>query len=170
MEEMTKDLRNTLDQLGLAPEGVPEKLRSFENLLTSLKTISQKELEGKILSDEEYQLIWNIGSELFSLKQFSPEIMQKITSGTDERIDLIADVHTDLTTGKVLEEGVGSPFNILVIVNDGKGKRLCHGGLFSYYEFKHPLDDRLTDEKWQKMASEDQRPSQPDWVEGFTVK
>jgi hypothetical protein len=170
LEEMMKDLRNTLDQLGLAPEGVPEKLQSFEDLLASLKIISQKELEGKILSDEEYQLIWNIGNKLASMKSFSPEIMQQITSGTDERMDLIADVHTDLTTGKVLEEGVGSPFNIFVIVNDGKGKRLCYGGLFSYYEFKHPLDDRLTDEKWQEMASEDQRPPQPDWVEGFTAK
>jgi len=166
IEEMMKDIRNNLDKLGIAPEGVPEKLQSFENLLAKLKTISQKELDGKILSDEEYQLIWNIGGQLALLKRFSREIMEKITSGADERIDLIADVHTDLNTKQVLEEGVGSPFNIFVIVEDGKGKRLCGGGVFSYYEFKHPLDDRLTDEKWQEM----ERPPQPDWVESFTAK
>jgi hypothetical protein len=170
IEEMMGDLRNNLDKLGIAPEGMPEKLKSFENLLAQLKTISEKELAGAILSDEEYQFIWNIGNGLASMKSFSPEIMQKITSGTDERIDLVADIHTDLNTMKVLEEGVGSPFNIFVIVEDGKGKRLCHGGVFSYYEFKHPMDDRLTDEKWQKMGSEDQRPPQPDWVEGFTAE
>lgn len=170
IEEMMKDLRNNLDRLGIAPEGVPEKLQSFENLLAKLKKISEKELEDKILSDEEYQLIWHIGSWLASLKQFPPEIMEKITSGTDERMDLIADVHTDLSTGQVLEEGVGSPFNIFVIVEDGKGKRLCQGGVFSYYEFKHPVEDRLTDEKWQEMGAKRQRPPQPDWVEGFTAK
>ncbi len=170
IEEMMKDLRNNLDELGIAPEGVPEKLESFENLLSKLKTISEKELSRQILSDEEYELIWNIGDRFASLKRFSPEIMQKITSGTDEKMDLIADVHTDLNTKQVLEEGVGSPFNIFVMIEDGKGKRLCRGGVFSYYEFKHPLDDRLTDEKWQDLGSRNQRPPQPNWVESFTVK
>ncbi len=170
LEEMMRDLRDNLDTLGIAPEGVHEKLKSFENILAKLKAISEKELDCKILSDEEYELIWNIGEKLASLKRFSPEIMQKITSGADERMDLIADVHTDLNTKQVLEEGVGSPFDIFVIVEDAKGKRLCRGGVFSYYEFKHPLDDRLTDEKWQKMGKESQRPPQPDWVGGFTAE
>jgi hypothetical protein len=166
IEDMMKDLRNNLNELGIAPEGVSEKLQSFENLLAKLKAISEKELSGEILSDEEYQLIWNIGDQLASLKRFPLEIMQKITSAPDERMDLIADVHTDLQTGQVLEEGVGSPFNIFVIVEDANGRRLCRGGVFSYYEFKHPLEDRLTDEKWQEM----QRPPQPDWVEDFVAK
>lgn len=170
LKEMMKDLRNKLDTLGIAPKGAPEGLVSFENLLAKLKTISEKELRGEILSDEEYKLIANIGGRLALLKDFSPEIIQKITSGTDERMDLIADVHTDPTTKQVLEEGVDSPFNIFVIVEDGKGKRLCRGGVFSYYEFKHPLDDRLTDEKWQDMGTKNQRPPQPDWVKGFTAK
>jgi len=169
IEEMMKDLRTNLDRLGIAPEGVPEKLQSFENLLEKLKIISEKELGNKALTDEEYQLIWNIGSQLASMKRFSPEIMQKITSGTDERIDLIADVHTDLNTKQVLEEGVGSPFNIYVIIEDDKGRRICRGAVFSYYEFKHPMEDRLTDEKWQGMQEKGERPDQPDWVKSFTA-
>ncbi len=169
IEEMMRDLRNNLDELGIAPEGVPQKLQSFENLLDKLKTISEKELSKGELSDEEYQLIWNIGGKLASMKRFSPEIMQKITSGTDERIDLIADVHTDLNTKQVLEEGVGSPFNIYVIIEDGRGKRICRGAVFSYYEFKHPMEDRLTDEKWQQMQKDQKRPDQPDWIKTFTA-
>ena len=169
IEEMMKDLRNNLDELGIAPEGVPEKLKSFEKLLNKLKTISEKELSNKALNDDEYQLIWNIGSQLASMKRFSPEIMQKITSGTDERIDLIADVHTDLNTKQVLEEGVGSPFNIYVIIEDDKGRRVCRGAVFSYYEFKHPMEDRLTDEKWQEMQEKQERPDQPNWIKTFTA-
>jgi hypothetical protein len=97
-------------------------------------------------------------------------MLDKITSGTDEKMDIVADVHTDPNTQRVLEEGVGAPFNIDVIVDDAKGYRLCRGGVFSYYEFKHPMDDRLTDEKWQQMARDGQRPAQPAWVASFTAR
>jgi len=170
IEEMMKDLRNNLGVLGITPDGIAEKIKSFENLLAKLKTISEKELMQKSLTEEEYKLIWNIGANLASLKRFPSEIMKKITSGTDEKIDLIADVHTDPNTQQVLEEGVGSPFNIWVIVEDSKGKRLCRGAVFSYYEFKHPMKDRLTDEKWQEMQKKKERPPQPDWLTSFIAK
>ena len=168
IDEMMRDLRKNLVKLGIASDGVPEKIMEFEALLKQLKTISEKELEGKDLSDEEYRLIWDIGSRLASLKRFSPAIMKKITSGADEKMDIIADVHTDFNTKQVLEEGVGSPSNIYVILKDDKGYRLCRGGVFSYYEFKHPMKDRLTDEKWQEMGKERKRPAQPAWVASFT--
>jgi len=169
IEEMMKDLRCNLEILGITPEGVSEKIRSFENLLAKLKTISEKELIQKSLTEEEYKLIWNIGDNLASMKNFPSEIMKKITSDTDEKIDLVADVHTDPNTKQVLEEGVGSPFDIWVIIEDSKGKRLCRGVVFSYYEFKHPVKDRLTDEKWQEMEEKKERPLQPDWLGSFIV-
>lgn len=169
IEEMMKDLRSNLEVLGITPEGIPEKIRSFENLLAKLKTISEKELIQKSLTEEEYRLIWNIGDNLASMKNFPSEIMKKITSDTDEKIDLVADVHTDPNTKQVLEEGVGSPFDIWVIVEDSKGKRLCRGAVFSYYEFKHPMRDRLTDEKWQEMEEKKERPLQPDWLGSLIV-
>jgi hypothetical protein len=33
------------------------------------------------------------------------------------------------------------------------------------YEFKHPMDDRLTDEKWKEMLETDP-PNRPEWVLG----
>ena len=65
----------------------------------------------------------------------------------DERMDIIADVHTDPNTDQVLEDGVGSPYRIYVVIKDGKGGRICRGSVFSHYEFKHPVSERLTDEK-----------------------
>jgi len=170
IQEMMEDLRKNLAELGIAVQGVPEKIQRFEKILGQLTEISKKELEGIELDKEEYELITNIGSELSSLKSFSPQIMEKITSGTDERMDIVADVHTDLNTKQVLEEGVGSPFNIYIIIEDSKGYRLCRGAVFSYYEFKHPLDDRLTDEKWQEMGKQDTRPNQPPWTKSFIAE
>ena len=167
LEEMMKDLRNNLIALDLAIEGIPEKIKEFEELLDKLKIISEKEISNTPLDNEEYELIWNIGSKLASLKEFPLQILEKITSDTDEKMEIVADVHTDVNTGQVLEEGVGSPFNIYVIIDDTQGVRICRGAVFSYYEFKHPMEDRLTDEKWQEMGEKRERPNQPDWVKTF---
>ena len=170
IKEMMHDIRNNLNALEITPEGVSEKISAFEDLLAKLKIISEKELAQKPLTKEEYELIWNIGATLSSLKSFPEEIMEKIGSSTDEKIDLVADVHTDPNTKQVLEEGVGSPFNIWVIIKDSKGKRLCRGAVFSYYEFKQPMSNRLTDEKWQEMQRENRRPPQPTWTDSFIAK
>ena len=167
LEEMMRDLRNNLITLDLAIEGIPEKIKEFEELLDKLKIISEKEISNTPLNNEEYELIWNIGRKLTSLKEFSSQILEKITSDTDEKMEIVADVHTDVNTGQVLEEGVGSPFNLYVIMNDARGIKICRGAVFSYYEFKHPIEDRLTDEKWQEMGENRERPNQPDWVKTF---
>ena len=70
IEEMMKDLRSNLEVLGITPGGVPGKIKSFENLLAKLKTISEKELIQKPLTEEEYKLTWNIGVDLASMKNF----------------------------------------------------------------------------------------------------
>jgi hypothetical protein len=168
--EMMRDLRTQMTHLGIDVEGVAEKIQQFEELLADLKAISEKQLAGQEISEEGYGLIRNIGGKLSTMKLFPKEIMDRITSGTDDKMDIVADVHTDLNTSQVLEEAVGTPGNIYVIVEDARGTRLCRGGVFSYYEFKHPLDDRLTDEKWQQMGKQKQRPAQPDWVKSFTAR
>jgi len=168
LEEMMRDLRNNLTVLDLAIEGIPEKIKEFEELLNQLKIISEKEINNVSLGDEEYEFIWNIGSKLVSLKEFPSQILEKITSDTDEKMEIVADVHTDVNTGQVLEEVVGSPFNIYVIIDDAQGIRICRGAVFSYYEFKHSMEDRLTDEKWQEMGENRERANQPDWVKTFT--
>jgi hypothetical protein len=170
IQEMMEDLRNNLEALDIALPGILEKIQRFENILNQLTVISKKELESTELDKEEYELISNIGKELSSLKSFSPQIMKKITSGTDEKMDIIADVHTDLNTKQVLEEGVGSPFDIYIVIEDSKGYRLCRGAVFSYYEFKHPIDDRLTDERWQEMGKQEIRPNQPSWTKSFIAE
>ena len=170
LEEMMRDLRNNLIALDLAIEGIPEKIKEFEELLDKLKIISEKEISNTPLDNEEYELIWNIGSRLASLKEFPSQILEKITSDTDEKMEIVADVHTDVNTGQVLEEGVGTPFNIYVIIDSARGTRIYRGAVFSYYEFKHPMEDRLTDEKWQELGENRERPNQPDWVRTFIAE
>jgi len=167
IKEMMTRLKEINSDLKIEIIEVQDKIEEFENVLNWLKIISEKELEKKSLTKEEYSFIWNIGSTLNELKRFPESIQKRISSGADEQMDIIADVHTDPNTSQVLEEGVGSPFHIYVIIKDQKGYRLTHGAVFSYYEFKQPLDDRLTDEKWQEMGKNNQRPPLPKWTQSF---
>ena len=39
--------------------------------------------------------------------------------------------------------------------------------MFSYYEFKWPMSDRLTDDEWTNMLATSVQPARPDWVSSF---
>ena len=43
------------------------------------------------------------------------------------------------------------------------------GPVFSYYEFKQPARDRLTDEKWREMLNSGKAPRPPKWTSSFMV-
>jgi len=159
---------------GLEARGllVPEfafKLKELENLLISLKEISEAELTHQPRTEEQYRLILNIGDTLESLTTFSSQISGKIENEEDQKMAIVADVHTDPNSGRVLEEGVGKPMELYVIVpDDGEMLKICSGAMFSYYEFPHPMADRLTDGKWQKMI-DDNPPDLPIWAKSFVV-
>ena len=82
---------------------------------------------------------------------------------------VIADVHTDPNTMSVLEEGVGRPMVIYVAVQIEGEVVLTRGGIFSYYEFTWPMDDRLTDEAWQDMLTQGEAPPLPTWTSSFVA-
>ena len=67
-----------------------------------MNDISLKELENEFLSEEEYDFIRDYGLRLGSVNSY-------FESGFRNPRDVIAvaDVHTDLNSGTVLEEGIG---------------------------------------------------------------
>jgi hypothetical protein len=162
--DMMKQMREGLKERGILPEELEDKMAQLEDLATTFKVISDKELKGKSLTEEEYRRIWEIGDELESIISFSDEIKAKVSSEADTRMAIIADVHTENNTKQVLEEGVGDPFSLYAVVEIEGGYQLLKGAIFSYYEFKHPMKDRLTDEKWQKMLEEEKAPELPEWT------
>jgi hypothetical protein len=161
---LAKQMRTGLEGRGLLDAEYRDKLERLESLLLSLKTMAEKELAGEALSGEEYELIRNIGGILEGITTFSAKVKEQITSEADERMAVVADVHTDVNTGQVLEEGVGDAFLIYTIA-PVEGKLVAtQGGVFSYYEFTQPMDDRLTDEAWQALEP---KPDLPVWTESF---
>jgi hypothetical protein len=161
---LAKQMRVGLEGRGLLDAEYVDKLERLESLLLSLKTMAEKELAGQALSEEEYGLIRNIGGILEGITTFSAQVKEEITSEADERMAVVADVHTDVNTGQVLEEGVGDAFIVYVIAPVEGQLVASQGGVFSYYEFTHPMSDRLTDEAWQRLEP---KPDLPIWTGSF---
>jgi hypothetical protein len=130
--------------------------------------IANKELANQQLSDDDY---WYI-------KGFA-ETLEGAIIGVEEngiKTTLVADVHTHIVEGKVVEEGVGYVDLIIVAcpvpARSAETSPLHNGPVFlaagpvlSYYEFKHPMDDRLTDEAWRVLLDSPDRPDRPRWFQ-----
>ncbi|MEO0256098.1 MAG: DUF3160 domain-containing protein [candidate division WOR-3 bacterium] len=139
---------------------VKEKCKEFSALSDSLAKIADKQKKG--LSEEDHLWLWDIPSRLRTASRYDWDAMDKI-SDRDERFPVIADVLTDPNSMMCLEVGVGDPawIGVLVLI-DGK-PYIAEGACFSYYEFKHPVSERLSDEDWWYWDGE--RPGRQKWVE-----
>ena len=80
----------------------------------------------------------------------------------------VVDVHTDPNKGEVLEEGVGA-CNLLAVAIDNEDDRMIYvGPAYTYFEFRHPAEKRLTDMEWAMMLSNrEQKPPRPSWTASF---
>ncbi|RKY53468.1 MAG: hypothetical protein DRP89_06165 [Candidatus Neomarinimicrobiota bacterium] len=163
LASLVRYTREGLDSRNLLLEGFQDKLDLFESLLLFLRNISIKELENIPLSDSEYENIFCFGKVMQDLVAEINDPQTPWEMDTDD-MAVIADVHTDSNTDQCLEEGVGYPLEVLVIVNEGGTVRITRGAIFSYYEFIQPIADRLTDEAWREMLTGDTLPSMPEWV------
>ena len=125
LENMIRQLQFGLDS---------ERLTRFKELLKQCREIAFKETLKEPLDKKDIHFLNSLDETLLPL-----------TGGKDEPV--VVDVHTDPTAGMVVEEAIGCPREI---TRNAAGIK-PRGALFSYYEFKHPMKDRLTDEEWQVM-------------------
>ncbi len=157
---LTRMTKNGLEGLNALSDAEENRLGNLENVLERLLSISKKELENQELSDGDYEFIKNFG------KNIESTVLGVSNKGT--RTTMIADVHTDQNTNQVLEEGVGYVNLILVAYKVPDGRMIIGAGpVFSYYEFKQPMDERLTDEEWVGMLLNGNAPEQAPWLVGL---
>jgi len=157
---LTRMTREGLDEMGVLDRKAEMRLSSLEEILRRLVDLSEKELGNEELSQEDYDFIRDFGDEL-----------EDVIAGVDDRAKkttLVADVHTDQNTRQVLEEGLGYVRLMVVAYKVPDGRVLVGAGpAMSYYEFKQPMSERLTDEGWREMLSSN-APEIPEWVPSFT--
>lgn len=140
----------------------------------TLEALARKELAAEPFTDEQTAFLERIidrtpgggsGRTPPRYDGWYPEL--RYGGGVAAWDPVVADVHTDPASESVLEVGVGD-VNFLVIAIDNEDDRTTFvGPVYSYYEFRHPLQDRLTDEQWQKMIEDGKLPARPAWTDVF---
>jgi hypothetical protein len=154
-------IRQTL-KLPLLDRTIRERLGEMEALTDFLLSCAQKHVTRRPLTKSELERLHYIGGEMDRLAVVvvgggDATSWGEIAHPADRRMACIADVHTafDRTPGGVgdvvLEVAVGFAHEIFMLVPAGGKFALARGASFSYYEFTHPAEDRLTDERWQRM-------------------
>jgi len=161
MLSLTRMTRDGLSRLGVLNQQEDGRLRSLEDILSRAQGIAAKELENKELAQDEYDFIRDFGEKL-----------ESIVSGVEaegKETTLVAEVHTDTNLPEeVLEEAVGYVNVALVAYKVPDGRIIIGAGpALSYYEFKQPINSRLTNEQWKQMLKSGQAPSLPKWTGSF---
>ncbi len=156
---LTRMTNRGLGEMGVLDGSAKYRLERLEEILKRLVEISSKELENEELTEADYDFIKNFGDNLDGVIANVEDKAKKTT--------IVADVHTDGNTKQVLEEGVGYVDLIVVAYKLPDGRILLGAGpVMSYYEFKQPMSERLTDEAWREMLAASP-PEKPEWVSNF---
>ncbi len=108
------------------------------------------------------------------LKGFPGYLESAIAWGGDTteglETSLIADVHTDQNSSSVLEVASGNLDYCVVIYRRADGVvEAALGPVLSYYQFRQPMSDRLTDEAWRDMLA-DNPPERPEWTDTYIIE
>src|SRR5262249_53425549 len=84
---------------------------------------------------------------------------------------LVADVHTDQNTEQVLEEATGYVDLGVFVYRQPDGRLVLGAGPGRrYFAVKHPMKDRLTDEKWRDLLGSKDAPARPEWAKEYLSK
>jgi hypothetical protein len=178
--ELLENTEKLLKQENMLTEKIERATERLHEEAEFLLRASQKELQGKLLSNEEYQQLEYIGAtfENISLELVceKDQFLQgwNDVQGADKNVALVADVYTanaDNNPEKsILFEAVGNADEIFVIVEIGGYLYLTRGAVLSYREFIQPIDEpRLTDEEWQQMLKKTPRKGVPEWMKSIIV-
>ena len=156
--------RRGLENFDLSDDNLTNRFNNAESLLETLQSIAERELSGEMLTQRDADF----------LKGFPGYLESAIAWGGDTteglETSLIADVHTDQNSSSVLEVASGNLDYCVVIYRRADGVvEAALGPVLSYYQFRQPMSDRLTDEAWRDMLA-DNPPERPEWTNTYIIE
>jgi hypothetical protein len=155
---LSRMTRTGLADMQVLSTPAAERLDKLEGVLAHMLDIANKELLRQALTAEDESYLKGL-----------PEALESLITGVSSqglKTTLVADVHTNSQEALVVEEAVGKVDLMVVACPAADGSVfLAVGPVLSYYEFKHPMADRLTDEAWRTMLDTAQEPARPAWYQ-----
>lgn len=157
--------QQTLGRLGLLTTHTQEVNKELRELASLLLLVSEKELAGKLISNDEFEELSWIGGRVesitFRIHKSYDHLPEK-----ERMIALVADVYQ--VNNEYLEEAVGNADDIYVIAEINGKPYLTRGSIFSYYEFNSD-GGPMTDDSWQAKVNAMQTPPRPSWIHHMVV-
>lgn len=150
---LTETTAQGLEQYGMLSDDAKEDLSHLSQIAQQLYNISVKELQDKVLTDEEYDFIRGYGGNIehFWYEAAKDGVQEEYIATQECPAAVVVDIATDPEGKNVLEAATGNPSQITVAIKvDGKIK-LARGSVYSFYQFSWPMEDRLTDTKWRQL-------------------
>ncbi len=140
-----------MNDLGLLDQTFQGRNETFLTSLRFFRDVATQEIENKVISDDTFEQLRGEPGKLDSVLSVLPG---DVGLENNARSALIADVHTDTLSKKILYEANSIPNSLFVAVKDSNGARLTRGLIYNYYEFTGPLGKRLTDGNWRSAIYE----------------
>ena len=166
---LSKQTAAGLERLGMLEQEDKDNLERLTEIAQTLLTISEKELQNQLLTDDEYEFIRAYGGYL-------EHIWQEVNKGQEETplssseapCPVVADITTD-PNGAVLEVGSGYAHIIYVVFPIDGELHIGRGSAYSFYQFTTPLGERYTDEEFKNRISPGHLDDNWDWVENTDI-
>ncbi|HEY7470702.1 MAG TPA: DUF3160 domain-containing protein [Acidimicrobiia bacterium] len=166
-------MQQGLSDRDLLADEVAEILDQLTAIYDNFARLAEDELAGEPITTEDNQWLETIGSSFELLWLLAAEDVGGGGAGTggfpaspNDIAALVADIMSN--PSQALEIGTGYIDQIYVLVPNDEGQfQVARGGVYSYYEFWVPRDQRLTDDEWRQMLSSGEAPERPDWTEVF---
>ena len=154
--------------------GQSDQALSFDQLILSMGDMAQRyqtlgdiaarELNGQAPTADE----WGVIQSCIGLVECTTLTAQHY--GIDQPLPPMPIVSAVSGSGEneVLEAATGQLNRIYVIVPLEDHLQIAQGGVYSYYEFRQPRSNRLTDEAWRQRLTSNPPPL-PTWTEEFML-
>ncbi len=159
---LVRQVREGLQGRALLDEVLEQKLQGMERLLSALRIIGEKEIEGEPLTADESLLARQAAERLTALATVAPEEVSGPIAANP--LPRIADVYVDAPGGQMLQAALGEAWPMYILVSGVEQPLLAVGAVFSTYEFKLDGNETLAGDSWQEM---EERPAPAAWMEAL---
>ncbi|MHC4405593.1 MAG: DUF3160 domain-containing protein, partial [Planctomycetota bacterium] len=164
-ERLSQRDRELIAMLSEGEGGAAEYLVEFADLCDRLAAISEKQLAGKPLSEEDVKLIEDYGKTLARFHFYRgnsyltprddfPQVVPIFSSPFGNRNEL-------------LYAGLPRPEAVYVVIQVGDQPVLHRGAVLSYREFRRPIDEPLDDDSWAQEVLASRIPPPPKFTSSF---
>ena len=144
----TGKLLSIYESFNLLDDETEKILSALLDMYYKIYAICNKEVVDEAVSKDDNNWIRTIPNLLAGYVMIHQD-EGDIKEQKDLQMACIADVFTNMDIGQCLEVGVGIPYKVYIPLNDCNGKRIAIGYIPSYYEFYHPISNRLNDDEWK---------------------